>query len=293
MKLEEYIDPVIKFAMRDLHGMIFAYRQTAITNKALTMEVHLAQLPTVFARMFRNVFFPLWDMVLERTIEAVRASSRPRAEVGKQLSRHARSAKRCAARSCKAWPRRHAAAALPDAGFNFKDRRAVKKLRALETIVKTRASVEGCGGRRHARSAGLEATHWSRRSAHEAHRRSRGRRRHRRASEEGRTRAEGKRKKRRSRRERPVPTRKSRVRHRTAKAAVIAERVTTLKPSRTRLAGAPITTLGDYPISKTGNPMTHKPRRNRVATRRIRAATRSDGVAPSDSTLQSPVEPGV
>jgi len=66
--------------------MIFAYRQTAITNRALTMEVHLAQLPTVFSRLFRNVFFPLFDKVLERTMEAITASLAPRVlEAGKQL----------------------------------------------------------------------------------------------------------------------------------------------------------------------------------------------------------------
>jgi hypothetical protein len=41
VKMEQFVAPVIKFAMRDLYGMIFAYRKTAITNKALTMEVHL------------------------------------------------------------------------------------------------------------------------------------------------------------------------------------------------------------------------------------------------------------
>jgi hypothetical protein len=77
-KLEKFLEPIIKYAMRDLHGMIFAYRQTALANRALTMEVHLAQLPTVFARMFRNVFFPLWDKVLERSIEAIGAAISPR-----------------------------------------------------------------------------------------------------------------------------------------------------------------------------------------------------------------------
>lgn len=85
-KLEPWLAPIVKYAMRDLHGMIFAYRQTAIQNRALTMEVHLAQLPTVFARMFRNVFFPLWDKVLERAIEAVTASISPRiAEAGQTI----------------------------------------------------------------------------------------------------------------------------------------------------------------------------------------------------------------
>lgn len=86
LNLEKFIAPVIKFAMRDLFGMIFAHRQTAIQNNALTMEVHLAQLPTVFSRLFRNVFFPLWDKVIERAMEAVTASLAPRVlEAGKAL----------------------------------------------------------------------------------------------------------------------------------------------------------------------------------------------------------------
>lgn len=86
LNLEKFIAPVIKFAMRDLYGLIFAYRETAIQNKALTLEVHLAQLPTVFSRLFRNVFFPLWDKVLERAMEAITSSLAPKVlEVGKQL----------------------------------------------------------------------------------------------------------------------------------------------------------------------------------------------------------------
>ena len=132
VKLEEYIDPVIKFAMRDLYGMIFAYRHTAITNKALTMEVHLAQLPTVFARMFRNVFFPLWDMVLERTIEAVSASLAPRVlEVGKQLLKARAQVEEVRGKIVQGLAALDTLpAALPDAAFSFKDPKgSVKKLK--------------------------------------------------------------------------------------------------------------------------------------------------------------------
>ncbi|HTJ83633.1 MAG TPA: hypothetical protein VL400_18065 [Polyangiaceae bacterium] len=85
-KLDEFLDPIVKFAMRDLHQMIFAYRKTAIDNRALTMEVHLAQLPTVFSRLFRNVFFPLWDKVLEKSLEAITSALSPRImEAGKSI----------------------------------------------------------------------------------------------------------------------------------------------------------------------------------------------------------------
>jgi len=133
VKLEEFIDPVIKFAMRDLYGMIFAYRHTAITNKALTMEVHLAQLPTVFARLFRNVFFPLWDMVLERTIEAVSASLAPRVlEVGKQLLKAREQVEEVRGKIVQGLAALDTLpAVLPDAGFSFKDPKgSAKKLKS-------------------------------------------------------------------------------------------------------------------------------------------------------------------
>lgn len=89
-KLEKFIDPVVRYAMRDLYETIFAYRATAITNKALTMEVHLAQLPVLFARLFRNIFFPLWDMVIERTLEALTASLMPKVHEAARKILHAK-----------------------------------------------------------------------------------------------------------------------------------------------------------------------------------------------------------
>jgi hypothetical protein len=131
-KLEKFIDPVIKYAMRDLHGMIFAYRQTAIQNRALTMEVHLAQLPTVFSRMFRNVFFPLWDKVLEKTIAAVSASLAPRVlEAGQALLKARAQVEEVRGKIVQGLAALETLpATLPGVGFDFKDPKgSVNKLK--------------------------------------------------------------------------------------------------------------------------------------------------------------------
>lgn len=83
-KLHEFVAPVIKFAVRDLYQVVFAYRSTAIQHKAMTMEVHLAELPVLFARLFRNVFFPLWDKVLEKVLSSVTASLMPKVQEAAQ-----------------------------------------------------------------------------------------------------------------------------------------------------------------------------------------------------------------
>ncbi len=121
LKLEKFIDPVVKYAMRDLYQMIFAHRATAVTNRALTMEVHLAQLPTVFSRMFRNVFFPLWDKVIERTIEAVTASLAPRLpEAGLALLKAREQGEQVRGKIVQALAALDSLPGkLPDAGFNF------------------------------------------------------------------------------------------------------------------------------------------------------------------------------
>ncbi len=89
-KLDQFVAPVIRFAMRDLYETIFAYRATAITNRALTMEVHLAQLPILFARLFRNTFFPIWDKVLEKTLQSITSSLMPKVAEAAQQILHAR-----------------------------------------------------------------------------------------------------------------------------------------------------------------------------------------------------------
>lgn len=133
LKLEKFIEPVVKYAMRDLHGMIFAYRKTAIENGALTMEVHLAQLPSVFSRMFRNVFFPLWDKVLERSIEAVSASLMPRlADAGRVILKAREQSEMVRGKMVQALAALDTLpAALPAVAFDFKDPKgSIKKIKS-------------------------------------------------------------------------------------------------------------------------------------------------------------------
>lgn len=70
-KLIHYVDPVIKYAMGDLAGQIEASRKKAQDNKAQTMEVLLGRLPWLTALMFRNTFFPIWNLVIEKVFETV------------------------------------------------------------------------------------------------------------------------------------------------------------------------------------------------------------------------------
>ena len=120
-KLHDFVAPVIRYAMRDLYQTIFAYRQTAIQNKSLTMEVHLAQLPVLFARLFRNTFFPLWDKVLEKTLQSITASLLPKVADAAKKILHARDEvdmvrgkMKKAMAALETLP-----AHLPDAGFSF------------------------------------------------------------------------------------------------------------------------------------------------------------------------------
>jgi hypothetical protein len=65
------LDGIIGFAMRDLHGMLMGVRNTAKDANALTMEVYLGLLPALFARIFRNIFFPIWDLLLHQGMKAL------------------------------------------------------------------------------------------------------------------------------------------------------------------------------------------------------------------------------
>jgi hypothetical protein len=65
------LDAVVGWAMRDLHRMLMGVRSTAKDANALTMEVYLGLLPALFARLFRNIFFPIWDLLLHQGMSAL------------------------------------------------------------------------------------------------------------------------------------------------------------------------------------------------------------------------------
>lgn len=70
-KLIHYVDPIIEFCIGDLAGQMEASRLKAEENKAQTMEVLLGRLPWLTALMFRNTFFPIWNLVIEKVFEQV------------------------------------------------------------------------------------------------------------------------------------------------------------------------------------------------------------------------------
>jgi hypothetical protein len=65
-KLAPGIDPILKFAMGDLAGKLEAIRSTAQAQKAVSMEAYLGRLPYLEALLFRNTFFPIWDLLVQQ-----------------------------------------------------------------------------------------------------------------------------------------------------------------------------------------------------------------------------------
>ena len=63
-KLAPGMDPILKFALGDLASKLDAIRSTAQAQKAVSMEVYLGRLPYLEALLFRNTFFPMWDLLV-------------------------------------------------------------------------------------------------------------------------------------------------------------------------------------------------------------------------------------
>lgn len=70
-KLIHYVDPIIEYTIGDLAGQMEASRLKAEENRAQTMEVLLGRLPWLTALMFKNTFFPIWNLVVEKVFETV------------------------------------------------------------------------------------------------------------------------------------------------------------------------------------------------------------------------------
>ena len=64
-RLGKYIEPVLQICIGDLAGQLDASLKKAQGAKAETMEVLLGRLPWLTAMMFRNTFFPIWNLVAE------------------------------------------------------------------------------------------------------------------------------------------------------------------------------------------------------------------------------------
>ena len=52
--------------MGDLASKLDAIRSTAQAQKAVSMEVYLGRLPYLEALLFRNTFFPMWDLLVQQ-----------------------------------------------------------------------------------------------------------------------------------------------------------------------------------------------------------------------------------
>lgn len=70
-KLIHFVDPIIQITIGELAGEMEASRKKAQNNKAQTMEVLLGRLPLLTALMFKNTFFPMWNLVVEKVFETV------------------------------------------------------------------------------------------------------------------------------------------------------------------------------------------------------------------------------
>ena len=70
-KLAPYVDPVIEYMIGDLAGQMEASRKKASDEKAQTMEVMLGRLPWFTAIMFKNTFFPIWNLVIEKVFDEI------------------------------------------------------------------------------------------------------------------------------------------------------------------------------------------------------------------------------
>ncbi|MDI1243720.1 MAG: hypothetical protein PSX80_17555, partial [bacterium] len=70
-KLMPYVDPVIEYMIGDLAGQLEASRKKAADEKAQTMEVMFGRLPWFTAIMFKNTFFPIWNLVIEKVFDEI------------------------------------------------------------------------------------------------------------------------------------------------------------------------------------------------------------------------------
>ncbi|NVN91641.1 MAG: hypothetical protein HXX11_13700 [Desulfuromonadales bacterium] len=65
------IESIISIAMKELHGKLEGVRSEAAQSKSVTMELFLGRLPWFYTLMFRNTFFPLWDIIVEKVFGTI------------------------------------------------------------------------------------------------------------------------------------------------------------------------------------------------------------------------------
>lgn len=84
--LDPFISPIIEHATGDLADLLERARKAS--KDAPTMEAYLALLPVAIARMFRNTFFPVWDLLVHTVFHAVTKAITPLAgELGEKAGK--------------------------------------------------------------------------------------------------------------------------------------------------------------------------------------------------------------
>jgi len=64
-QLSKALDPILAQAMSDLGDQLEGARKTAAAQKCMTMEAYLGRLPWMEVLLFRDTFFPIWDLLVK------------------------------------------------------------------------------------------------------------------------------------------------------------------------------------------------------------------------------------
>lgn len=64
-ELGSKLDPVFHFMMKHFAWKLEGLRRVGVTEKAHTMELYLGRLPHLLALLFRDTFFPIWDLMVK------------------------------------------------------------------------------------------------------------------------------------------------------------------------------------------------------------------------------------
>jgi hypothetical protein len=59
------LNPIFRLTMKDFAENLEGLRLVAEENKCHTMELYLSRLPYLLALLFRDTFFPIWDLIVE------------------------------------------------------------------------------------------------------------------------------------------------------------------------------------------------------------------------------------
>jgi len=70
-KLGSKLDVVLHLTMHELADQLQGARKNAVSNKSLTMEAYLGAMPYLLALLFRDTFFPVWDILVKEVFGTI------------------------------------------------------------------------------------------------------------------------------------------------------------------------------------------------------------------------------